>query len=111
VYREDRFFFSIIGGTLAGCVALIVGSPSNKEWVQERAEARFEAAGYQIVNYQGFKWGGLGYGTPYGGAEVWYELRKPGSATTYQAHLQRWGEETHIYDLTAIDAIRPNATK
>jgi len=45
-------------------------------------------------------------GTPYGRAYVWYTLKHiPDNGLPYAAALQRWGDEYHIYNLSAKDAI------
>lgn len=87
---------------------LLIGSPSNVSWLKERAADKWRAQGFEVVDYEGFKWGLGGYGTPYGGAEVWHRLRKvPDNGITYSGHLKRWGNEVHVYGPIAADAIQP----
>ena len=87
---------------LAGC------SNGNLEYVKERAEGRWEEVGFQVVGYQGYKWSFGGMGTSYGGAGVWYELRKiPDNGITYSGYLHRWGDTLEVYGPIARDAIRP----
>jgi hypothetical protein len=89
-------------------LALVSGSPANLEYVKERAPARWKEVGFEVVGYQGHQWGALGYGTNYGGAKVWFELRKiPDNGITYSGNLQRWGDSLEVYGPTARDAIKP----
>jgi hypothetical protein len=81
-------------------------SPANKDWVQERAEEKWKEQGFEVVGYLGFQWGWFGYG-PYGGAKVWHLLEKDGNGITYSGYLKRWGDELHVYSVSAIDAIKP----
>lgn len=88
--------------TLVGC------SPSNLEHVKDRADARWSELGFKVVGYQGHEWGGLGFGTSYGGAKVWHELRTvPDNGITYSGYLQRWGDDLEAYGPKARDAIKP----
>jgi hypothetical protein len=86
----------------AGC------SNSNLEYVKERGPARWKEVGFEPVGYQGHQWGKLGFGTSYGGARVWWELRKvPDNGITYSGFLVRWGDSLEVYGPTARDAIQP----
>jgi hypothetical protein len=87
---------------LSGC------SEANKEYIQLRAEKRWEEVGFRVVGYEGHQWG-MGIGK-YGGACVWYQLEtmKP-NGVRYTGYLQRWGDEPlQVYGPKAIDAIKPN---
>lgn len=87
---------------LSGCTA------SNLEHVKERGPARWKEIGFEAIGYQGHQWGKFGFGTPYGGACVWWELRKvPDNGITYSGCLQRWGDSLEVYGPTARDAIQP----
>lgn len=79
----------------------------NAEWVKARAVDAFRANGFEVAGYQG--WSMRGQISPTrGGACVWYTLKKiPDDGITYEACLQRWGDELHLYELRAIDAIKP----
>lgn len=82
-------------------------STHNVEYVKEHAAATFDQSGFEIIGYQGYQMGGI-IGKTYGGANVWYNLkRKPDNGIVYEAALQRWGDEIHIYNLKALDAIKP----
>lgn len=88
--------------TLAGC------SPSNLDYVKDRSAERWSELGFKVVAYQGPQWGKLGFGTPYGGAKVWHELRAlPDNGITYSGYLQRWGDDLEAYGPEARDAIKP----
>lgn len=89
--------------SLAGC------SNGNLEYVKQHAEKRWEEIGFKVVGYQGHKWGFGGFGTTYGGAEVWYELRTiPDNGITYSGYLQRYGDSLEVYGPVARDAIKSN---
>lgn len=82
-------------------------SAKNKQYVQERADQRWGEVGFEVVGYEGHQWGFFGY-FGYGGAKVWYMLKKsPDNGITYSGYLVRWGDEIHVYGPHAKDAIRP----
>lgn len=91
------------------CAAsILIGGCSyqNLDSVKENAEKTMADSGYTITAYQGYQ---MGMGVPfttYGGAFVWYEMEN-GNGIKYQAAIKRWGDEYHIYNLSAVDAIRP----
>lgn len=91
------------------CVAGVIGGvSSNLSWVRERAEQKWRAQGFEVLDHEGHQWGAGFYGAPYGGAKVWYRLRKiPDNGATYSGYLKRWGDELHVYGPFAADAIRP----
>lgn len=105
-----------IGGIFYNCSSgLIMNiSPRNLEYVKQHAETRWSEMGFNVVGYDGFQWGDC-YFKDYGGAKVWYVLkkkrnwrnRKSDADITYGGYLQRWGDEIHMYNLRAYDAIRP----
>ncbi len=101
-----RFVLAIVA-FIAALVTLGTGSPGNLSYVKWAANETWQAAGFEIVGYEGYQWGGWGY-NDYGGARVWYIVRKPDSGIRYNGYLQRWGNEIHIYNLRAIDAIGPS---
>lgn len=89
------------------CATLIIGS-ENKEWLQDKAAAKWQAQGFQVIDYQGYHWGLVMHGTTYGGASVYHMLKKiPDNGITYGGHVRRWGDEIHVYGLEAIDAVKP----
>lgn len=89
-------------------LALTMGcSSGNLDYVKAHAPEKWKQQGFDIVDYEGFQWGFWGIGQ-YGGAHVWYRLRKiPDNGITYSGYIQRWGDELHVYGPNAIDAIRP----
>ena len=98
-----RIFLIILALSFFGC------SSSNLEYVKENAPAKWEVQGFQVIDYEGFKWGKLGFGTSYGGAYVWHRLKKiPDNGVTYSGCMQLWGDELQVYGPEAIDAFRPN---
>lgn len=94
---------------LVGCVLFFaIGSSGNLSWVKERAEEKWQAQGFDVVDYEGYQFGSGGYGLPYGGAKVWYRLvKRPDNGITYSGCLVRWGDELHVYGPKACDAIQP----
>lgn len=98
----------IITLMLCSLVWFGIGSSGNIDYVKDRAQARWAEQGFEVVGYEGYQWGFGGFGTPWGGAKVWYRLRKPGNDITYTGFLFRWGDELHVYGPKAIDAIRPD---
>jgi len=92
---------------LALCSALVLSGCSAKHVpeIKANAEKTFAAAGYDVIGYEGFQ-----YGCPGGnwGGKVWYIVRRKGdNRVTYNACLSKWGDEYHIYNLAALDAIKP----
>jgi hypothetical protein len=79
---------------------------SNLDYIKKHAAIRWKEVGFKIIGYYGYQWGfSIG---PYGGAKVWYILRKiPDNGITYSGYLQRWGDEIHVYRIRAYDAIKP----
>jgi len=107
MYDDEIKFISFIVAVLAIAAFLITGSPGNLDYVKEHAEERWESVGFEIIGYEGYQWGFWGYNT-YGGAKVWYNLKKSDNNIMYNGFLRRWGDEIHVYNLEALDAIRPN---
>lgn len=105
---KASIFFGIIVVFLLSCA---IGGSWNREWVMERAPEKWAKQGFEIVDYEGYQ---FHYGIPFsgfGGAKVWYELRKvPDNGITYTGALIRWGDEVQVYGPDALDAIRPNSS-
>lgn len=82
----------------------------NLDYLKANADKRWEELGFTVVGYQGYEWGIWGiFGSRYGGAKVWYELKKnPDNGITYYGFLWRWGDEIRAYNIRARDAIRPH---
>ena len=79
-------------------ITLITGcSSGNLDYVKHRAEEKWHKQGYDVLDYEGFQWGFWGFNS-YGGAKVWYRLKKYGdSKNTYSGYLVRWGDELQVY--------------
>jgi len=81
----------------------------NKEYLQENGPAYLESQGFEIVTSEGFQIGLVVPFTEYGGAAVWYIVkRKDDPKTLYNLYLKRWGNEIHIYSIFALNAISNN---
>lgn len=90
-------------------VFLLYGcSGANVDSVKNVADTIFKNNGFKTTGYLGYK---LGIGLPYinyGGAYVYYRLEKiPDNGIIYRGAIQRWGNEYHVYDIKAYDAIKP----
>lgn len=94
-------FFDFV---LAIVIFLVIPTSNNLSDVKEVACSRFEEAGYKCVGYEGYQWG-FGVGS-YGGARVWYSLKRDNTNIMYVGYVQKWGDEYHIYGPTAVDAIK-----
>lgn len=87
---------------LSGC------SARNLDDVKTNSESTWKQAGFQIIGYEGYQWGFVFPFSNYGGARVWYTVHKiPDNGITYHGFLMKWGTEYHIYNLKAIDALKP----
>ena len=80
----------------------------NLEYVKENAKETLADSGYTILGYQGYQMQAVIPFTTFGGAAVWYTVENKKTNVTYELFLQRWGDEVHIYSLSAIDAIKPH---
>ena len=79
----------------------------NLDYVKEHASNKWAKQGFEVVDYEGYEFGFMGFNS-YGGANVWYRLKKiPDNGITYSGYIQRWGDELHVYGPEAIDAIKP----
>ena len=88
---------------LAGC------SSGNLDWVKNKAEAKWAKQGFEVIDYEGFEWGVGGFGTSYGGARVWYRLKRiPDTGILYSGYLKRWGNEIHVYGPEPTDGTNIN---
>ena len=96
-----KYFILLVMAILAGC------SSGNLDYVKERAEQKWMKQGFSVVDYEGYEWGLWGF-NEYGGARVWYRLKKnTDNGITYSGAIQRWGDELHVYGPVAHDAIKP----
>ena len=79
----------------------------NLDHVKDNAEDTWRQYGFETVGYNGYTLGKVIPFTTYGGAFVYYRIKKLESDIVYVGSLQRWGDEIHVYNVRAIDAIRP----
>lgn len=87
------------GVVAVSCFCLFGGCSRNVEWVKSRAPEAAKQNGFEIVGYRGYQWGAF-----FGGM-VWYTMKQDG--ITYEAGFAKWGNEVHIYNLKALNAISP----
>ena len=74
----------------------------NVDVTKANAASVWREAGYEITGYEGYQW------APLHGSAVWYIVRRTDrDGITYHGYLAKWGSEYHIYNLKAIDAIKP----
>lgn len=103
-----KFVFALLVAAVVTAVFSLFGSPGNLDYVRAHGEARWRQVGFEPLGYQGHQWGLGGYGSDYGGAKVWWELRKiPDNGITYSGYLKRWGDSLEVYGPIARDAIQP----
>lgn len=82
-------------------------SAGNLDSVKTHATETWKQNGFEIVGYEGYQFSLIVPFTSYGGACVWYRIKSiPDNGIIYHGCLRRWGNEYHIYSLTAIDAIK-----
>lgn len=80
----------------------LVGCARNVDEGKACAPAAAEAMGYRLDGYTGYNLSLI-----YGGL-VWFNLKKvPDNGITYEAAFSPWNGECHVYNLRAIDAIKP----
>ena len=72
--------------------------------LKEAAPEVFSKAGFEVIGYEGYTLGSRVPFTDYGSANVWFILKR--EDTIYSALLNSWGDEIHIYNLKALNAIR-----
>lgn len=94
--------FTLVGGC-------IYKGYDDIDYIKERAEQRWEEQGFEVVGYDGYSMGTGYVFTDYGSAHVWYRLKRvPDNGIMYSGSLKRWGDELHVYNIEAVDAIKPN---
>ena len=70
-------------------------------WVKEHSDTAITQLGFEKVGYEGYQY------HPIGG-QVWYTMKRvPDNGIIYHAGCIRWFDEVHVYNLEAIDAIKP----
>lgn len=84
-------------------LTLLTGCARNIEEAKQCAPEAAKEMGFKISGYTGYNLSLI-----YGGL-VWYNLEKiPDNGIIYEAAFSPWGGECHVYNLRAIDAIKPN---
>lgn len=81
------------------CFSAFGGCSRNVDDVKANATKVFSQNGFEIVGCHGYSL------SPISGGAVWYTLKK--GNITYQANIIKWFDEYHLYNLSAIDAIKP----
>lgn len=92
--RRLRLSVLIAALCLSGC------SAKHVDEIKDNAERVWTANGFEIVGYEGYLWGSFGQ---WGGC-VYYVVTRNG--VTYNGCISKWGDEFHIYSLTALDAVK-----
>lgn len=99
---DPKLYLAVAALALCGC------SSRNADYVKAHAAETWRQQGFEIIGYEGYNWGGPPFGGSYGGACVWYTLKRiPDNGIIYDGCLERWGNEIHAYSTKAMDAIKP----
>ena len=86
------------------CAALLGCSNKYVPEIKVHADETWKQAGFEIIGYEGYQYGFFGTW----GGQVWYTVkRNPDNGIIYDGFVSKWGNEYHIYNLKAIDAIKP----
>lgn len=95
--------------TVFVCFVCLYGcSYSHLDDVKTHAPEAWKQAGFEVVGYEGYEIGTIIPFTNYGGAHVWYTVKRISvNDVLYHGFIWKWGKEYHVYDLKAIDAIKP----
>jgi hypothetical protein len=77
---------------LLSILVLAVGCGyGNHEDVKKHAKTTWESNGFELVGYQGYHIGFVVPFTSYGGACVWYRIKRiPYNDITYEGAIQKW---------------------
>ena len=104
--RKFLYWLLVVIPLLSGC------STSGVDYIKERANARFNEIGFEVIGYHGYKMCLKVPFTNKGGACVWYELKRiPDNGVRYSAYLYRWNDELHIYGPDPRDGGNLNITQ
>lgn len=77
---------------------------TNVDSVKERAADVWADNGFEVVGYEGYRRSICWF--DYGCGRVWYTATND-SGIVYHGFVERWGDEYHLYNLSAVDAIKP----
>lgn len=90
-------------GLLFAIVLLSGCSGANVDDVKAHADQTWASLGYKVVGYEGYQYG-THVAPGYGGAHVWYTLRRiPDNGFTYTGSLQKWGDEYHNTAMRSLE--------
>ena len=103
-YLKDWIKYALIIMLIAigttTCTALSYRNINN---IKANAPIVFRQAGFNIVGYEGYQ-----IGDPISGVRVWFIPNKTNNTNiTYSASIEKWFNEYRIYNLKAINAIKP----
>lgn len=101
----DTAYKAGIVGAIAALFVMAVFSTSNVEYTKAKAPEMWQDNGFEVVGYQGYQTGFRIPFTTYGGARVWYTLRKPGTNLLFHGGAKRWGDEVHMGVIVPIDPV------
>jgi hypothetical protein len=92
-------------------VAILSGcGSSNVPEVKAHAAEVWKQAGFEVIGYEGYTNEHCFFA--YGCGHVWSTLKRiPDNGIIYHGYIEKWGSEYHIYNLQAVDAIKPNGAK
>ncbi len=86
----------------AVCLVSFFGcSKKDLDVTKEVASDVFNKNGFELVAYEGYQYTIFPFS-----AKVWFIVKRSDDPTIYNCYLQKWGDEYHIYDIKALNAIR-----
>ncbi len=102
----SRNFFILLIALVTGFAVNFGGcSYRNVSIIRANAPTVWAAQGYDIIACEGYQIGNI-FESP--GGRVWYALYKKGDTRIrYTGFVTKWGDEFHVYNVRAIDAIGP----
>lgn len=88
---------------LAGLLFMaLCGCSHNVEDIKRNSTQVWNKNGFEVVGYEGYQSGAF---ETFGGC-VWYIVQRDN--TLYHGCISKWGSEYHIYNLTAMNALKSN---
>jgi hypothetical protein len=95
-------FLSIVAAIFLISLPWLIWGGGRVADIKLAAPKVWQQQGFEIVGYEGYE---LTLGGRPGGC-VWYVVRR--GQTDYHGCVSRWGDEYHIYNLRALNAIKGN---